>query len=358
MYTSFFGLEDTPFNLTPDPRYLYLSASHREALAQLIYGIREKKGFIVVTGEVGTGKTTLLHTLLEHFDPGVKVAFVFYPRLDFRDLLRLVLEDFGCQTVASTTSQYLLQLNQFLIERRRSGDTTVLIIDEAQHLSPMLLEDLRMLSNLEAAGEKLLQIVLVGQPELQETLQIPRLRQLRQRISLSCELLPLRAPDTYSYIHHRFAVAGGEARMVFTSRALKIIHTYTRGLPRQIHTVCDNALLAAYAEGVRSVTPRIVRQVIRDMRPTWGRKKLVKRRGMIIVLFVCVALLLGLVLFDAQADNSSFPSLSRVKNLLQYLFQELRIQESIFGVDQAFSDLTFEGTSQTCGKAFRVTFRE
>ena len=209
-----------------------------------------------------------------------------------------------------------------------------------------------MLSNLEAAGEKLLQIVLVGQPELQETLQLPHLRQLRQRISLLCELQPLEAVDTYSYIHHRFAVAGGEAHTAFTPRALKTIHAYTGGLPRQIHTVCDNALLAAYAGGAKSVTPRIVRQVVRDMRPAGRWKALGKRRGVLVVLFVCVVLLCGAVLFDAQAYNSYLPSLSQMKNSLQRLYQKLKSQESGLRIGQTSSHQAGEKSRRALASSF------
>jgi general secretion pathway protein A len=191
MYESFFGFKEKPFNLTPDPRYLYLSPDHREALAYLVYGIQEKRGFTVITGEVGTGKTTLLYTLLEQHDSSVKAAFVFYPKLSFHDFLLYVLHNFGLETTAMTAAQGLMQLHQFLIEQHNKGETTVLVIDEAQNLPISLLEEIRMLSNLETAGDKLLQIALVGQPELQHKLRSPRLRQLRQRIGVSYEICPL-----------------------------------------------------------------------------------------------------------------------------------------------------------------------
>jgi general secretion pathway protein A len=265
MYVSFYRLKEKPFSLTPDPRYLYLSPSHRDALAHLVYGILEKQGFMVVTGEVGTGKTTLVHTLLSNLDPDIKTAFVFYSRLHLQALLQYVLDDFGCQTVAGTTAQYLMQLNRFLIEQRGKGKTAVLIIDEAQNLPLTLLEDIRMLSNLEFAGEKLLQIILLGQPELQRKLQLPSLRQLRQRIVIACRIQPLSSVETRAYIRHRLAIAGGEAQTIFTPRAFKTIHAYAGGIPRLVNTVCDQALLAGYADGQQRITPRLVRQVGRDL---------------------------------------------------------------------------------------------
>ena len=203
MYESLFGFKEKPFNLTPDPRYLYLSPSHREALARLVYGIQEKKGFIVLTGEVGTGKTTLLHTLLEQHDSSIKAAFVFYPELSFHDFLLYVLDNFGLQTTAMTAAQGLMQLHRFLIEQHNKGENTVLVIDEAQNLPISLLEEIRMLSNLETSGAKVLQIVLVGQPELQRKLRSQRLRQLRQRIGITYEIRPLSYAEMHDYIQHR-----------------------------------------------------------------------------------------------------------------------------------------------------------
>jgi general secretion pathway protein A len=265
MYEAFFGLQEKPFNLTPNPRYLYLSPSHREALAHLMYGIQENQGFMVVTGEVGTGKTTLLRTLLERLDSGVKTAFVFSPILSLQDLLQYILNDFGLQTAATTMAQYLMQLHHFLIDQHAKGATTVLVIDEAQNLPLTLLEDIRMLSNLETTGAKLLQIVLVGQPELQHKLHTPRLRQLRQRISVTCEIHALSGAETEDYIQHRITVAGGEGQAGFTRPALKAIHSHAGGIPRRINILCDQALLTAYAEGQQRISRRMVRQAVRDL---------------------------------------------------------------------------------------------
>jgi general secretion pathway protein A len=262
MYASFFGLKEMPFNPTPDPRYFYLSPSHEEALAQLVYGIQEKQGLMVVTGMEGTGKTTLLHTLLEHVESSVKLAFVYYPKLRFQELLQFIFNDLGLQTSATTTAQYLVQLRQFLIDRCREGETIVLVIDEAQDLFLSLLDDMRALNNLETAKKKLLQIILVGRPELQHKLHL----HLRQRIRDSYEIHPLLSyAETKAYIQHRLSIAGGNVQSLFTPRALKAIHAYAEGIPRLINTVCDQTLLTGYAEGQQRITAQIVRRVIRNL---------------------------------------------------------------------------------------------
>ena len=317
MYTSFWGLKKKPFELTVDPFYLYSSPSHREVLANLVYGIQEKKGIIVVTGEVGTGKSTLLHTLLENLDTQVKAAFVSYPKVSFQDILHYVLEDFGIQATHATTAQGLMRLKQFLIDQHHKGETTVLIIDEAQNLSFTLLEDIRMLSNLEMAGEKLLQIVLVGQPELQRKLHEPRLRQLRQRIGTSCETHLLSDAETRDYVWHRFTVAGGDAQAVFPQRTLKAIHAYTRGLPRLINAVCDKALLVGYVEEQRQISPKIVRQVVRDL-------DLRPHRGILTAHpWKAAAALTGLLLLSAVSAPVSF---APVQNSLQHGYQLLKVR--------------------------------
>jgi general secretion pathway protein A len=272
MYESFFGLTEKPFNLAPDSRYLYLSASHREALAHLVYGIEEKKGFIVFTGPAGSGKTTILHVLLENFDTRVRSAFVFYSKLGFRDLLRYILDDFGVETKPETVGQYLIQLNQFLIGLHSNEQTAVLVIDEAQNLSLELLEDIRMLGNLEIEGEKLLQVILSGQPELQSKLYDARLYQLRQRVGVCCEIRPLSYTETRKYVRHRLSVAGGDAQGVFSHSALKSIYSYTNGIPRLIHIVCDYALLSGWATRKRCINSKTVKTVSRELNFSTGRK--------------------------------------------------------------------------------------
>ena len=317
MYTSFLGLKASPFELTVDPSYLYISPSHREVLANLVYGIQEKKGIIVVTGEVGTGKTTLLHTLLENLDAQVKTAFVSYPKLSFQDILHYALEEFGIQAAHATTAQRLIRLKKFLIDQHNKGETTVLIIDEAQNLPFTLLEDIRMLSNLETAGAKLLQIVLVGQPELQRKLHEPCLRQLRQRIGASCETHPLSEAETRDYVWHRFTIAGGDAQAVFPQRTIKAIHAYTGGLPRLINSVCDKALLVGYVEEQRQMSPGIVRQVVQELgiRP---------HRGILTVHpWKAAAVLAGLLLLSAVSAPVSF---APVQSSLQHGYQLLKMR--------------------------------
>ncbi|HEX7128357.1 MAG TPA: AAA family ATPase [Thermodesulfobacteriota bacterium] len=267
MYLRFFGFAERPFNVTPDPRFLYLSAHHQEALAILTYGVRERKGFLVLTGEVGSGKTTLLHTLLDRLDPNVRAAYLFNTSLSQADLMRAVVEDFGVPTTSTSVGDLVAELNAWLIDRLARGENSVLIIDEAQNLSRELLESVRLLSNLETSKEKLLQLVLVGQPELNLTLNHPSLRQLKQRISLRYHIPPLTRTETLDYIVQRLRIAGATGR-IFTDRALDEIYYYSRGIPRLINILADNALLTAYAKEQRLVDDGAVIEAVRDLEPT------------------------------------------------------------------------------------------
>ncbi|HWP35282.1 MAG TPA: AAA family ATPase, partial [Thermodesulfobacteriota bacterium] len=264
MYLEFYGLNEKPFNVTPDPRFLYLSAHHQEALAILMYGIQERKGFIVITGEVGSGKTTLLHTFLDRLEPGVRAAYLFNTSLSQADLLRYIAQDFEVPTQATTAADLLADLNAWLIDRLVHGENSVLIIDEAQNLSPELLESVRLLSNLETSREKLLQIVLVGQPELNLTLNHPSLRQLKQRISLRYHIPPLTRTETLDYILQRLRIAGARGT-VFTPRAMEEVYHASRGIPRVINIICDNALLIGYAAGAKPVDVDAVAEAVRDL---------------------------------------------------------------------------------------------
>lgn len=262
MYLNFYGLQKKPFNPTPDPKFLYLTPSHREALAQILYGVQEGKGFIVLTGEVGTGKTTLIQTLLRRQDPKTEVAFIFNSKLPFDALVEYMLRDFGITENLATQSQRLFALNNFLIERRRAGRNTVLIIDEAQNLDAAALEQVRLLSNFETPTDKLLQIFLAGQPELQAKLDLPELRQLKQRISLRCVIRPLTQAETRDYIQHRLHIAGGRRADIFTDAAVSRIARHAGGIPRIVNTVCDHALLFGYAEQKRRIDRDTIDQVI------------------------------------------------------------------------------------------------
>lgn len=262
MYLAFYGLREKPFNTTPDPRFLYLTPGHREALAQLTYAVQESKGFMVLTGDVGTGKTTLLQTLMQRLDGNTAAAFVFNSTLPFDGILEYVLEDFGIAKGETTRTQRLLALNTFLIERRRAGQNTVLIIDEAQNLDAETLEQIRLLSNFETPREKLLQIVLVGQPELRARLQLPELRQLRQRIALRATIPPLTPEEVREYIRFRLRVAGARDPGLFTERAVARIARYSQGIPRVVNLACDHALLMGYAEQRRRLDADLVEEAI------------------------------------------------------------------------------------------------
>ena len=262
MYLSFYQFKEKPFNLTPDPKFLYLTPGHREALAQLQYGVQERKGFIVLTGEVGTGKTTLLQALLKRLDGTAAVAFIVNSKLSFDEMLEYALEDFGIAHTASSRPQRLFALNGFLTERCRAGQNTVLILDEAQNLDPPTLEQVRLLSNFETPTEKLLQILLVGQPELKAKLQLSELRQLRQRIGLRCSIRPLRPEETRDYILCRLRIAAASDVGLFTEPAISRIAEYAGGIPRVVNIICDHCLLIGYADQKQRIDRKIVEQAI------------------------------------------------------------------------------------------------
>jgi general secretion pathway protein A len=265
MYKSFFKLQSSPFGTSPDPRFLYMMPHTREALACLEYGISARKGFTVLTGEVGTGKTTLLRRALSSFsNRRVSTAFVFNPRLEVLDFLEFVLTDFGIVPATRTKSGMLLQLNRWLIERFRMEETCVVVVDEAQNLSWDLLEEIRLLTNLETSSEKLLQIVLSGQPELDEKLRHPSVRQLRQRVSLWCRTQALTERQTHAYVAERLRIAGA-TRPLFSNEALDLVHRYSRGIPRIINLVCEHALIVGYVEQIQQITPSIVEGVAAEL---------------------------------------------------------------------------------------------
>jgi type II secretory pathway predicted ATPase ExeA len=265
MYKSFFKLRAVPFGSSPDPRFLYVTPQVRETLACLQYGIAARKGFVVMTGEVGTGKTTLLKTVLSTFNKGrVATAFVFNPRLDILDFLEFVLTDFGIEPTNRTKSGMLIQLNRWLIERFRTRGLSVIVVDEAQNLSWELLEEIRLLTNLETSSEKLMQIVLSGQPELEEKLSNPCVRQLRQRISLWCRTRPLNAEETQAYITERLHIAGA-TEPILSPEAAQVVHKCSSGIPRVINLICEHTLINAYVEQIKPIPARIVEEVSMEL---------------------------------------------------------------------------------------------
>jgi general secretion pathway protein A len=265
MYLQHFGLIRAPFEMTPDPAFLYLGESHQEGLATLVYGVRARKGFVMLTGEVGTGKTTLLHALLSQLEPSTLAAFVFNPRLEPLDFFRVLFEEFGIETRCTTKAEYLIALNKFLIERLERDHPTLLIVDEAQNLSGDMLEEIRLLSNLETPTSKLIQIMLVGQPELEEKLSRQELRQLRQRIVLRFRLRPFDMDETEHYVHERLRLAGYTGKGIFKRGALRRLHQVTGGVPRLLNVVCDGALLLSYSRGQSVIDVDAIDEVTRDV---------------------------------------------------------------------------------------------
>ncbi|MDQ1349114.1 MAG: family ATPase [Acidobacteriota bacterium] len=266
MYLEHYGFREAPFNITPDPRFLYYSARHREALEHLLYGIRERKGFVQITGEVGAGKTTLCRAALERLGPAFRTALILNPVMSSTQLLRTVLVELGLPVPGRIDRvAYLEMLNEFLLAQVPLGQDVVLIIDEAQDLSLELLEQVRLLSNLETDRQKLLQIVLIGQPELKRMLDDARLRQLRQRITVRYHLDSLSREETELYVYYRLQVAGGNGRPTFSRWAMSRIHRYSKGVPRLINAVCDTSLLAGYVAGVDHLTGQLIGRAIREL---------------------------------------------------------------------------------------------
>jgi general secretion pathway protein A len=265
MYQKFFGLRESPFNVNPDPRYLFLTQQTQEALAGLTYGIQNRKGFILLTGEVGTGKTTLLNRLLDWLrGQRVATAYIFNSRMDVNHLFDFMMADFEIPCDSREKSQVLLRLNQWLLERYRAGETAVLIVDEAQNLSPEVLEEIRLLTNLETSTEKLLQIVLTGQPELEEKLKMPSLRQLRQRITLRCRTAPLTLEETFGYVAERLRIAGANGEPIFSKEAIQTIQIYSKGIPRVVNLLCEHAMINAYVDGLRPIPAHLIEDVARE----------------------------------------------------------------------------------------------
>src|SRR5215831_7315869 len=268
MYRNFYRLRLNPFEITPDPSFLFPTSRHNEALAALYYGVRAHKGFIVLTGEVGTGKTLLVRSALQLLQKSqVAFACVFNPTLSPLEFIRYIAGDFGIPVAGKPKDEVILQLNAFLLDRHRKKLTTLLVVDEAHHLSPELLEEVRLLTNLETAQQKLMQIVLAGQPELDLKLDSFELRQLKQRVTLRCQLEPLTLEETAGYIQRRLHTAGAPKDVtLFSIAAVAAVFKHSRGIPRLINTICENALLSGYARRAHTIIPEIVDEVAVDLR--------------------------------------------------------------------------------------------
>ncbi len=307
MYKQFFGLKERPFHLTPNPAFLYLSKSHEEALAHLTYALSQGDGFVEITGEVGAGKTTLCRAFLENLDESTNAAYIFNPKLDAIQLLKTINDEFGVDSSADTAKELIDNLNAFLMQSKADGKKTILLIDEAQNLTPSVLEQLRLLSNLETTTDKLLQIILVGQPELGIMLDSYELRQLGQRITLSCFLAPLNFKETKEYINHRLHIAASKQTIRFDNASLKRIHRYSQGVPRRINIVCDRVLLTAFGLDSTKITGKITKMAIRELSGRNAFKK--KRRPFLKYAFAALILIsaisIGVAIYSFQSITNS-----------------------------------------------------
>lgn len=300
MYTSFYNLKEKPFEITPDPRFLYLSKSHREALAHLVYAVKERKGFTVITGEVGTGKTVLIQTLLSRLDGKTRVAYLFNPKLGPNEFLNYICEDLGLKGLKKYKVQYLNILHSFLLNCHTMNENVVLIVDEAQNLVPELLEEIRLLTNFETSRGKLLQVILMGQPEFDDTLDRSDCRQLRQRVTLRYHLEPLNEDETREYIKHRLKKAGGLDPDFFTSKAIDKIYRYSKGIPRVINILCDNALVIGFAREKRIIGDEIIWAAIRDREGPRFRKRYNRLRAIRLACVGAVVLLGSFFLWEYE----------------------------------------------------------
>jgi len=274
MYNAFFGFNDSPFSLSPDPAFLYRSTQHEEALANLIYGVQSRKGFIVLTGEVGTGKTTMLECLRDFLeDQYVEFAFIFNSRINPDQFFEMIAYDLDLRCTRTSKTEVLFALNEMLIHQTEQGRTTVLIVDEAHNLEWEVLEEIRLLGNLENRRGKLIQVILAGQPELDRKLEAPNLRQLKQRIVLRCNLQPFTPADSLEYVNSRLTKAGMPNQTVFSSDLMSEIHSRAQGIPRVINAICDNLLLTCFALETKTATIPMLDEVCADMRLEWpGRR--------------------------------------------------------------------------------------
>jgi len=310
MYTKYFGFDEKPFTLTPNPRFIFLSQNHKEAFAHLLYGINNHYGFIELVGEVGTGKTTVLRTLMEQLhDDSYRTALIFNPCLTGVELLRSINQEFGIEAGSEYVNELLAELNRFLLSENTEGRTVVLVIDEAQNLQPDVLEQIRLISNLETENDKLIQIILAGQPELDALLERPDLRQLNQRIAVRYRLKSMNLDETWAYIKHRMEVAGETGGVSFSRNAVKWIYIYTRGVPRMINILCDRSLLFAYGDERRRISFGIVARAIREILNQPQSRLLAHAvRYLVVVALVVALLMLGAVSWTKLRTNGPLRS--------------------------------------------------
>jgi len=320
MYKNFFSFRERPFKLVPNPAYLFLSKSHEEVLAHLTYAVIQGDGFVEITGEVGTGKTTLCRAFLENLDNNTKAAYIFNPNLNSIQLLKTINDEFGIDSDADNTKDLIDRLNSFLIAKKAQGKNVILIIDEAQNLTTEVLEQLRLLSNLETSRDKLLQIILVGQPELGEKLDSHELRQLDQRITLRCQLVPLSHKEVREYIQHRINIASKKAGIQFAGAAYRSIYHYSRGIPRLINIVCDRALLTAFVLDQQIISGKIAMAAIRELgvKGDIKRHRLQKwKRAILFFSLLCTVIFVVMVFRSGFLDQNaiiSSPESTRVDN--------------------------------------------
>jgi len=265
MYCQFYGLKERPFNVTSDPTFFFSSKKHKEALSHLLYGVTQRKGIIVITGEIGTGKTTLCRFFIEQSRKNIKTAFILNPYFSETQLLEAIMKDFGINVTNKTRLSFVWEFNKFLLREAAAGSNVVLIIDEAQNLKPRQLEQIRLLSNLETEKDKLMQIVLVGQPELNHRLDLHELRQLQQRIMVRYHIAPLDKDEVKEYIKHRLIVAGAENRITFTDEGLQRISDFSCGIPRLINIICDRALLAGFVSETNKINLNIINRCAEEL---------------------------------------------------------------------------------------------
>lgn len=310
---SYFGLNEKPFKLTPNPKYLFLSNPHKEALAHLIFGIQENKGFVLIFGEVGTGKTMLCRSFLNRLDSNVKAAYIFNPCLTDIELLQNINDELGISSDTESKKLLIDKLNQYLLEEKKQGNKVILVIDEAQNLAPSVLEQLRLLSNLETDTEKLIQIILIGQPELENILSRTDMRQLKQRITMDWELLPLNKSETSSYINHRIKIAGGNGKLTFAKGAINKIYKHTKGTPRLINVLSDRALIIAFALGKKHITSKIVHYAIKDIEKT--KNKIFHQKKWVKVTFLAIFFLLAILALEVFIKPLQIRNKREVSNL-------------------------------------------